>query len=105
TGRSAASFTENYGSTVIRKLAIASRSFLEAPPSGFTDVPLIMPRGMITIARADQRALLDADFERGRRLVPTLSKITPEEAIAACGVLRADYVDSAFIEPDSRELD
>ncbi|MGV6875223.1 NAD(P)/FAD-dependent oxidoreductase [Pseudochelatococcus sp. B33] len=105
TGRSAASFTENYGTPVIRKLAIASRGFLEAPPPGFSDVPLICPRGMITIARHDQRDLLDEEFERGRRLVPTLARITPEEAVAACGVLRRDYVDSAFIEPGSRELD
>jgi D-arginine dehydrogenase len=35
TGRSAASFTENYGTTVIRKLAMASRSFLETPPKVF----------------------------------------------------------------------
>src|SRR3979490_2464651 len=33
TGRSAASFTENYGGDVVRRLAIARRTFLESPPS------------------------------------------------------------------------
>ena len=32
TGRSAASFTENYGNGVIRRLVLASRSFLSDPP-------------------------------------------------------------------------
>ncbi|RIY02567.1 FAD-binding oxidoreductase [Aureimonas flava] len=105
TGRSAASFTENYGTTVIRKLAIASRGFLENPPAGFTEVPLIAPCGMITIARADQRERLEEEFERGRRLVASLRRLTPAQAVAACGVLRPDYVDGAFLEPDSRELD
>ena len=35
TGRSAASFTENYGTATIRKLAGASRAFFEGPPDGF----------------------------------------------------------------------
>jgi D-arginine dehydrogenase len=34
TGRSAASFTENYGGDTVRRLAIASRGFLENPPAG-----------------------------------------------------------------------
>jgi D-arginine dehydrogenase len=36
---------------------------------------------------------------------PSLTKLSCDEAVAACGVLRRDYVDSAFVEPDSRELD
>src|SRR5271155_4824629 len=58
TGRSAASFTENYGSGVVRRLAMASRAFLQGPPSSFGPHPLLAPRGMITIARQDQLPLL-----------------------------------------------
>ena len=41
TGRSAASFTENYGNAVVRRLAIASRAFLDNPPSGFCEHALL----------------------------------------------------------------
>jgi D-arginine dehydrogenase len=105
TGRSAASFTENYGNAVIRRLAMASRAFLEDPPAGFCDHPLLTPRGMITIARADQLALLAQDLERARALVPTIVPIDPADALARVPILRPHYVAGAMIEPHCMEVD
>jgi D-arginine dehydrogenase len=105
TGRSAASFTENYGNSVIRRLAIASRSFLESPPDGFCDHALMTPRGMLTIARADQLGLMRDELARARALVPSIHEVTPAAAIERVPMLRRDYVAGAIVEPDSRELD
>ena len=105
TGRSAASFTENYGNDIVRRLAIASRSFLEAPPSGFSEAPLMTPRGMLTIARQDQLEMLAAELEQARAFVPSIRRIGVDEALARVPVLRADYVADAFLEPHSREID
>ena len=105
TGRSAASFTENYGGDVVRRLAMASRAFLETPPAGFCDHPLLSPRGMITIARADQLALLEQQLDRARTFVASMEKVGSAEAIARVPVLRPDYVAGAFIEPHSMEMD
>jgi D-arginine dehydrogenase len=105
TGRSAASFTENYGAGLVRRLAIASRSFLEYPPAGFCDHPLLAPRGMITIARADQLGLLERQLESARALVPSIAPIDAAAAVARVPILKADYVAGAFIEPHSKELD
>ncbi len=105
TGRSAASFTENYGTPVIRRLAIGSRDFLTNPPEGFADHPLLGPRGMITIARADQAELIAFELERARRFVPSIAALPVDEAIARIPVLRRDYVAHAIIEPDSKDID
>jgi D-arginine dehydrogenase len=105
TGRSAASFTENYGGDVVRRLAIASRAFLERPPADFCDHSLLSPRGLITIARPDQLDLLEQQLERARALVSTITKIDAAAAIARVPILRQDYVAGAFIEPQSKELD
>lgn len=105
TGRSAASFSENYGNALIRRLAIASRPFLENPPEGFCDHPLMAPRGMITIARSDQLELLAEELHRARRLAPSIHAVEPAHAIARVPVLRAEYVKGAIVEPDSREID
>ena len=105
TGRSAASFTENYGGDVVRRLAMASRAFLEGPPTGFCDHPLLAPRGMITIARTDQLALLDQQLERARAFVPSITNIDVAAAITRIPVLRQEYVAGAFIEPHSKDLD
>jgi D-arginine dehydrogenase len=105
TGRSAASFTENYGGAVVRRLAIASRGFLEAPPAGFCDHPLLAPRGMFTIARTDQLELLEQQLAGARALVSTIQKIDVAAAIARVPILRQDYVAGVFVEPRSMELD
>ncbi len=105
TGRSAASFTENYGNDVVRRLAMASRSFLEDPPAGFCSHPLLAARGMITIARADQLELLEQQLERARTLVATITRIDAAAAVARVPVLRREYVAGAFIEPHSKEVD
>lgn len=105
TGRSAASFTENYGTSVIRRLAWASRAFFERPPPGFSEVALVAPRGILTIARADQLDELARAFERGRDFVPDLAQIEASAAVARIPILRRDYVAGAFLEPRSRDID
>jgi D-arginine dehydrogenase len=105
TGRSAASYTENYGGAIIRRLAIASRPFLEGPPAGFSDHPLLSPRGMITIAREDQLEMLERQLKRARLLVESIEAIDVADAIARVPILRRDYVAGAFIEPHSMDLD
>lgn len=105
TGRSAASFTENYGNGVIRRIVLASRSFLTDPPAGFADYPLLSKRGMITVARADQLDLLAQDLETAQALVPSIVAMTPAEAIQRVPVLRADYLAGAYIEPHSMDID
>jgi D-arginine dehydrogenase len=105
TGRSAASFTENYGGVIIRRLAVASRGFLESPPGNFCDYPLLSPRGMITIAHAGQLEALREELERARALVPSITALDLESAIAHVPVLRREYLAGAIIEPHCMDLD
>lgn len=105
TGRSAASFTENYGTEVIRRLAMGSRPFLSTPPSGFCEHPLLSRRGMLTIARADQIERMHEDLDRARRLVPAIVALDRGDALARVPVLRPGYLAGAFFEPDCMEVD
>jgi D-arginine dehydrogenase len=105
TGRSAASFTENYGNSVVRRLVIASRSFLESPPPGFCEHALLTPQPVITIARTDQLPLLQQQLDQAQALIPSITRIEAAEALSRVPILRADYVAGAFVEPRSMELD
>jgi D-arginine dehydrogenase len=105
TGRSAASFTEAYGAPVIRRLARASRAFLETPPPEFAQVPLLGLRGMVTVARPDQVDRLAAELVKARDLVPAIRAIAPEEVEAMVPILRPGHIAAAFIEPTQREID
>src|SRR5213082_2132680 len=55
TGRSAALFMESYGTPQVRALTMASRAFLERPPEGFAEHPLLGPRGAMMVAAHGQR--------------------------------------------------
>ena len=105
TGRSAASFSENYGPPIIRRLAIASRPFLEAPPPGFAANPLMRERGMITIARVDQLDALRNKLRQAAQLSPGITALPVAEVLARVPFLRPGYVAGAMIEPGSREID
>ena len=106
TGRSAASFTENYGGTLVRRLAIASRPFLEDPPRGFCAHPLLAERGTLTIARADQIELLERQLEDARALVvPSIVPIEAARALERVPILRREYLAGAYLEPHAMELD
>jgi len=105
TGRSAALYTETYGNRVIRALTIASRPFFEAPPPGFSEHPLLTPRGTMVIARADQRAKLEAALAESQAILPSVAGIDGGRAAALCPALRPDYLDSAFYEEDARDMD
>ena len=66
TGRSAALFTESYGTEQVRALTCASREFFEHPPAGFSEHPLLAPRGAMLVGTHDQAALLEAAYETVR---------------------------------------
>lgn len=105
TGRSAASFTENYGNETVRRLAMASRAFLESPPNGFCEQVLLKKRGTLTIGRADQRDELARKLDIARALVPSIEPLEAAAAISRVPVLRREYVAGAFLEPGACELD
>jgi D-arginine dehydrogenase len=105
TGRSAAFYAPSYGGPNIRPLTIASGPFLRHPPEGFSDSPLLTDRGALYIARADQVPALDA-FEAALRVFERdIERMDGARARALCGVLRADYVASALLEPECSDLD
>ena len=71
TGRSAALFFENYGNATIRKLNKATRPFLESPPDGFADAPLMTPRGAVAVATEALMDRLDAELAQS----PSMERI------------------------------
>src|SRR5262249_36106448 len=59
TGRSAALFTRNYGPATVRAVSAVSYDFFRSPPEGFTDHPLLTPRGGLSVAFKGDEAKLD----------------------------------------------
>ncbi len=104
-GRSAAMLTENYGPPSVRALTAASRDFLAAPPAGFSEAPLLRHRGSLTVARADQAALLEAELAHARQHTPSMTAIDPAEVRRLVPILRPEAVAHAMLEPDACDID
>lgn len=105
TGRSAALYTRTYGHPVVRAMTAASWSFYSAPPAGFADAPLLTPRGVLLIGRADQEAALAAAHAEGRALAPTIERLDRAATLARAPMLREDYAVGAVWEPDAMDMD
>ena len=105
TGRSAALFLETYGGPVISALAKCSRPFLQSPPADFADVPLLTPRGVLHIARADQRETAERMFAECRARTKELRLLDGREASALHPALRPGYADCAIHEPGAMDID
>ncbi|MCW5731737.1 MAG: FAD-binding oxidoreductase [Alphaproteobacteria bacterium] len=105
TGRSAALFAEAYGNPTIRGLTSGGRAFLEHPPPGFAEAPLLAPRGALYVAGAERAGELGATMAEAARLVPTLRLLDHAAARRIVPVLKADYCMAAIHEPHAMAID
>jgi D-arginine dehydrogenase len=105
TGRSAALYTECDGPDPLRRLAMASRSFLLDPPEGFADSPILRERRVMFLAKAGRGDELEGFYNDRRELVPSIRLVDEAAASAQCPVLLADLVAGAVIEPHAMDID
>ncbi|MEO6800739.1 MAG: FAD-dependent oxidoreductase [Rhodanobacter sp.] len=105
TGRSAALFSETYGSPQVRALTRATRPFLATPPAGFALQPILGPLGATIIGSAaqvdDVRALYDA-------IVPFTPDIELHDAArlqADVPVLKPEVARIGLHEPGAASID
>lgn len=104
TGRSAALFSTIYGNAAVRALSRASRDFLYSPTAGFSDTPLVQPRGTLYIARADQCQVLQA-YAALPDVASAVHAVGPAQAQQLSPLLRPGYVQAALLEPDAVDID
>ncbi len=105
TGRSAALFMESYGTPQVRGLTMASREFLQAPPPGFSEHPLLGPRGALLVATHGQREELDGMWDILQSVTPNATRLDSAGTHALVPVLRREKVLGAVLEPDAADMD
>ena len=105
TGRSAALHSETYGSAEIRAITVATGHFYRDPPKGFTDHPLLTPRGALLVGRAEQKADLQKAADEFARLVPTVRWRTSAEALAMQPLLKPAACAGGAIHELAEDMD
>jgi D-arginine dehydrogenase len=102
-GRSATMVHYALGDRLVRALTLASRSFFEAPPDGFSDVPLGRRMPVLVHSREDERAALDAlQAEIGQ--FAELERLDGRGVHALCPLLKEDAV-HGIVDRDGIRLD
>ena len=104
TGRSAAVYATSYGNATIRAITRAARSFYLNPPGGFSDAPLLTPRGTIFIGHADQAARIAARIEEVND-PDHFVEIDASEVNRLVPALREGYVVAAAQEAAAMDID
>lgn len=105
TGRSAAMFMESYGTPQVRALTRASRAFYERPPPGFTEAPILAPRGVLYAAWRGQEAPFDSLFDELRATGSAVQRIDATETLRRVPVLQASGLLGAIAESDAMDVD
>jgi D-arginine dehydrogenase len=105
TGRSAALFSETYGTPMTRVLTRASRRFLEFPPDGFADHPILSERGVMHVAMSGQESLLEEAMAIALQGSPDATLLSAQEAFERCTVLRREQLAGAVHEPGAMDID
>lgn len=104
-GRSSEQFTVGITADTMRRLGQASRSFLENPPEGFAPLPLLAPRGCLTVGRTDQQASLQRLHGRLTGVGAEARYVDRDEALQLFPALRAEKFDSGVLEPGAMDID
>ena len=105
TGRSAALFSESYGSAQVRALTRASRSFFERPPRGFVEPALLSPRGALVMGTRQQASLIESAYEAIRAGTPSLQLLDEVQMRSLVPVLEPQFAQLGFFEPGAADID
>ena len=120
TGRSAALYSESYGSALTRALTTASRPAMEqqvgsggpvevdpsSPSPEGGDTPFLRPRGVVWIAREDQMDSLEnaANTIQDQGLV-AMERLGVDDLMARVPALKKEYVAGGLEEADATDID
>lgn len=106
-GRSAAFYHFGLGNPLVRGLTAWSRPFFDAPPEGFTDVPLATPKPALFIATQEMLPELEALGNEMRRFTDTVEDADEARMRALCPLLRfgGDAIVAGLVDHGGRSLD
>ena len=103
TGRSAAVLTEAWEYGVPALLTAGSRPFLEGPPIGFADVPLLSPLPVLIVGPQERRPTIKAMAEEASERTP-VRHLEGSDLHDVCDVLGSS-LSAGVLEPGGREID
>lgn len=104
-GRSAAMLVENYGPAGARPLVKAARPFLENPPEGSVNSPLLSPRAVMWVAGPGEMPTLESTAAAAKADGARCQLLTADEVSRRVPVMRRGWLDGGLYEPSGADID
>ncbi len=101
TSRSAASYEPNYGPPSMLAFTRASDGFFKKPPDGFSDAPLLTPRGSLFFEAEGQAQFTAKLLSKASGL----REISASEAAALYPILKPGYATRCFLDANTADID
>jgi len=98
-------FVANYGAEGSRPLGLASRAFLENPPDGSVDAPLLSDRGLLWISDETRLDRLHRIAAEGDALGAGSVLVDSDEILRLVPKLRPDRIAGGLYEPNALDID
>ncbi len=105
TGRSAALFSETYGSAQVRALTRAARRFFDHPPEGFAQHAILSPRGSLSVGTAEQIEKVYALHAEMASRTQGLRVVDAAWLRDTVPVLRPEMAQIGLYEPGAADID
>lgn len=96
---------ENYGSDGSRPLVKAARPFLENPPSGSVDSPLLSHRPVIWVSGRGTFPTLERRAAEAQHRGARCELVSPREVVAHVPAMRLEWLDGGLFEPSGADID
>lgn len=104
-GRSAAMLVENYGSAGARPLVRAARPFLETPPEGAVDAPLLSSRNILWVCPPSGLGDLESMAATGRANGANARLLDPVEVTELAPIMRPGWLGGGLLEESGADID
>lgn len=105
TGRSAAEWSLVHAEGLTRSMTAASGGFFNAPPPGFSDLPLLRRRGNVVYARPGEAHALADLLDHARVFQSDIVEISPRDAAGRAPFLDPSALEAAFWDPQNGEIE
>ncbi|MGI9407448.1 MAG: NAD(P)/FAD-dependent oxidoreductase [Hyphomicrobiaceae bacterium] len=105
TSRSAATLIEGYGTDVWRAIGSASRLFMDNPPDGFAEHPILSPRGDLSVGREDQTDTIRAECDKVSATGVKVELVDAQGVRDLCPTLKPDMWAAGYYEPGAADID
>src|SRR5690606_2331806 len=79
--------------------------FFSHPPEGFTDQPILLPRGVLYVGTAEQQDLLDSQYQDWLEQGLDVSRLSAEQALALVPCLDPDTLAGALYDGQGQDMD